>query len=301
MRIAAFWNRHEGPTWAVAFILYAAWGLLTWFYQALPLWFAAPAGAWLVAWHGSFQHETIHGHPTKSPPINEALAFPALGLFFPYRLYRKSHLRHHNDERLTFPFEDPESYYVPQQHWNAMGPWRKRLLLFYNTLLGRLAIGPLMSVSSMIADEIRHIRNGDTTRVKDWALHVPASALVLIWTGPVCGIPFLSYLAFFAYPGLSLVMLRSFAEHRAVENVGERTVIVRTTPWMRLLYLNNNFHSVHHDYPRLPWYKIPARYRAHQERFLNANGHYFFSSYGEQFRRFLFRPKEMPVHPQARG
>ncbi len=301
MRAVAFWSRHEGPTWAVAAVLYGAWGVLTWFYHDLPLWLSAPAGAWLVCWHGSLQHETIHGHPTRKPWLNELVAGPALGLFFPYRLYRQSHLRHHHDERLTFPFEDPESYYVAPQRWASLRPWQRRVLLFYNTLLGRLTIGPVLSVSSMVREEARLLAKGDYRHMPAWLYHIPAAAAVFGWTWGVCGIPPLVYLCFFAWPGLSLTMLRSFAEHRAVETVGERTVIVRTTPWMRLLYLNNNFHSVHHDYPRLPWYKIPARYQAHEDRFLNGNGHYFFSSYGEQFRRFFLKPKEMPVHPQVRG
>ena len=297
MGIRTLWSRHEGPTWAVAAAIYAGWGLLTWFYHALPLVFTLPAAAWIVCWHGSLQHEAIHGHPTRHPLVNELLASPALGLFFPYRLYRRSHLRHHNNERLTYPFEDPESYYVSPRAWESMSKWRRRSLLFYNTLLGRLSIGPLFSITALIRDEARRMRHGDFSHGGIWLLHIPAVAVVLLWAWGVCGIPPLAYAVVFAYPGLSLTLLRSFAEHRAAETVSERTVIVKATPWMRLLFLNNNFHSVHHDDPRLAWYKIPARYQADAQRFLNGNGHYYFSSYAAQFHQFFVKPKEMPVHP----
>ena len=56
--------RIEGPTILLAVLIYGAWGLVTWWHAALPTWLLVCAGGWLVAWHGSLQHETIHGHPT---------------------------------------------------------------------------------------------------------------------------------------------------------------------------------------------------------------------------------------------
>ena len=42
-----------------------------------------------------------------------------------------------------------------------------------------------------------------------------AVALVLIWVMGICHIPLWQYLLLYVYPGLSLTLLRSFAEHRA--------------------------------------------------------------------------------------
>ena len=47
---------------------------------SLPWWVVLPAGAWLTAWHGSLQHEAIHGHPTRSARLNAALAWLPIGL-----------------------------------------------------------------------------------------------------------------------------------------------------------------------------------------------------------------------------
>ena len=43
--------------------------------------------------------------------INEAFVFLPIGLVWPYRRFKSIHLRHHADERLTDPLDDPESYY----------------------------------------------------------------------------------------------------------------------------------------------------------------------------------------------
>jgi fatty acid desaturase len=61
------------------------------------------------------------------------------------------------------------------------------------------------------------------------------------------------------------------------------------------LYLNNNLHAAHHDQPSLPWYRLPAFYRANKDQFLDRNGGFFFAGYGAVFRRFLLAPIDAPV------
>ena len=41
-----------------------------------------------VALHSSLQHEALHGHPTRHAPVNEALVFLPLGLFYPFRRFK---------------------------------------------------------------------------------------------------------------------------------------------------------------------------------------------------------------------
>ncbi|WP_242600803.1 fatty acid desaturase, partial [Erwinia billingiae] len=53
---------------------------------------------------------------------------------------------------------------------------------------------------------------------------------------------------------LSLTKIRSFYEHRAEENPQARSVLNEAGPFWRLLFLNLNYHLVHHDLPGLPWY-----------------------------------------------
>jgi hypothetical protein len=57
-------SRIEWPTLALGAVIYAMFVGLTWFYALLPWPVVVIGGGVVVAWHGSFQHELIHGHPT---------------------------------------------------------------------------------------------------------------------------------------------------------------------------------------------------------------------------------------------
>ncbi len=291
----------EWPTIGLALVIYGGFGLVTWFYHALPLWLAATLGIYLIAWHGSLQHEVVHGHPTRWRRLNEALVFPSLWLWIPYGLYRKAHLRHHRNANLTDPLEDPESYYLTPQQWAALSPASRLFYFVHNSFLGRLLIGPAFCLWRLGSDELGRILRGDFQNLGAWGLHVLACALVLTWVVGVCQISLLTYLALFVYPAISLSLVRSFAEHRAHPGVEERTVIVESRGLLALLFLNNNLHALHHAEPGLAWYRLPARFRARRGALLTANGGYRFSGYGEIFLRYFLWPKEHVRHPLGRA
>ncbi|NIA68970.1 fatty acid desaturase [Pelagibius litoralis] len=290
-------RKFEFPTLAVVVVIYAAFGALTWFHGALAWWVLLPAGTFLVAWHGSLQHEVVHGHPTPFAWLNEALVLPSLWLWIPFRLYRESHLAHHNDDSLTDPLDDPESFYLTAEAWATAGPFVRTFLWVQNSLAGRLLLGPLRCFWLLYGAEGKRLLRGDFSHAKAWALHGLGVVLVLTWVLAVCGLPLWQYLLFFVYPGIGLTLLRSFLEHRAEPVPTHRSAIVEAGPLMSLLFLNNNLHIVHHAKPGLPWYRIPALYREQRALFQAANGGYVFSGYGTIFRRYFFRAKEAPVHP----
>jgi fatty acid desaturase len=276
-----------------------AFGVLTWTATVLPWWLVLPCGAFLVCLHGSAQHEALHGHPTRFPWLNELLAYPALGLWYPYRRYARLHRAHHHNESLTDPVEDPESWYMLPERWAELPPLLQALHRFNNTLAGRLTIGPAVAFARFVASEIRDARAGDREVLVAWALHLPAVLLVLWWACIVCAIPLWQYLLLFVYPGTSLTLLRSYCEHRAHESVDGRTIIVEAGPLLSLLYLNNNLHAAHHEAPGLAWYELPAYYRARREQLLVRNGGYLALGYGELIRRYAFSAKESVAHPLA--
>ncbi len=290
-------KRVAWPTLLVAAAVYGGFGLATWYHQALPWWLLLPLGGYLVAWHGSLQHEAVHGHPTPWNWVNEALVFPSLWLWLPFRLYRVSHLTHHDDAILTDPARDPESFYVAPEDWDRLGPLGRAYYRTVNTLAGRLILGPLRCVWLILASEIPRLARGDTAHLTPWLLHLTGAALVLIWALWVCGMSLLDYLVFFAYPGLSLTLLRSFLEHQARPAPGARSVLVEAGWPLALMFLNNNLHALHHAEPRLAWYKLPARYRERRAELLKNNGGYRYGGYLEIAARYLFKPKEHPRHP----
>ena len=73
----------DWPTIGLAAGIYLAYGLVTWYYAAVPWWVIMPvAGAIICCW-GSLQHEVIHGYPTRWRWVNEALVYPSLWLWLP--------------------------------------------------------------------------------------------------------------------------------------------------------------------------------------------------------------------------
>jgi fatty acid desaturase len=292
-------RRVEWPTILVLAACYAGWLAATVFYDLIGPWLLVLIAAPLVTLHSSVQHEALHGHPTPSAALNEALVLPPLGLLFPYRRFKTLHLRHHNDQSLTDPYDDPESFYLAAADWQRLPEWLRRVLEFNNTFFGRFTVGPLVMLIGFVASEVRLMQAGDRQIRRAWLQHCAGVVLVFAWTAIVCGIPVWLYVLV-AYLGLSILTVRTFAEHQAHEKHGGRTVIVEASPFFGLLFLNNNLHYVHHEYPRVAWYDLPKLYRARRGEFLAANESYSFSGYGEMFRRYLFHRKTPVPHPILR-
>ena len=289
--------RIDGPTWVVAVVLYGAWIALVWFNAFLPWWVIMPVGAYLLAWHFSLQHEAIHAFRGVPAWLRFAVVFPPLGLWFPFPLYRKSHSTHHRDIQLTIPGVDPESYYVRQADWKEMGPIRRHLLTFNQTMAGRLLIGPALRLWSLAANETRRVRQGDFSRLPHWAVHAAGVGLLFWFISGVCRFPWWQYCALVAYPGLSLSLLRAFTEHRAAAASEERTASVESNALFGVLYLYNNLHVAHHLKPTMPWYEIPRFYRENKDVLLAGNGQFVYRGYGVLARRYFFSPVFSPVHP----
>jgi fatty acid desaturase len=288
----------EWPTVGLLGLCYAIWaGAAFLVYPAFPA-FALAILAVAAALHSSLQHEVLHGHPTRNARVNEALVSLPIAIWFPYRRFRAMHLRHHCDERLTDPYDDPESFYRAAFEYERLPKPFRMLLRFNNTLAGRLIIGPALMVFGFMASDLRKIREGNRSILTAWALHLAGVAAVALILN-AAGIPLWLYLATSAYCGLSLIAIRTFAEHQWSEKPDGRTIIVEKS-LLSILFLNNNLHLVHHKYPGLAWYELPALYRARQAEWKSRNGGYFFRSYLDLFKAYVVRPKEPVAHPVLR-
>ena len=292
------WRQRAGPTWIIALAILAALGGLTWFHADLPGWFLLAAGAVLLAWYGSLQHEAVHQQLAPWRALNDAPVILPLALWLPFPLYRASHRAHHDFTILTEPWRDPESFYVDQATWQRLPTPARWLLLAHNTLLGRLVLGPPLVIGQFFVTEARALLRGDRRHLAAWLWHLPAVALVLGWVIGVCGLSLAEYLLLFVYPATSLTLVRSFAEHKAANTPLERTAVVEAGGFFSLLFLNNNLHYPHHEQPQLPWHALPAYYRANRQRLLRENGGLLYrGGYLEIARRFLLRPIDTPAHP----
>jgi fatty acid desaturase len=287
----------EWPTVFLAFVIYGSWGALTYFHSLFPAWFVIAAGAWVVAWHSSLQHEMVHGHPTPWRRLNTALAFPPLSLWLPYHAYRSSHLDHHRAEILADPDNDPESFYWTRDAWSEFSPIGKTLVLLQTSLIGRLVLGPAWNAGCLIVRELEVVRSNPRDGLVNWGAHLVGCGVVLIWVVGICKIDPWFYLFGIVYPGTSLSLVRSFAEHRAARTAGEETAIVENAKIFGLLFLFNNLHVVHHYRPDLPWYKIPGWYKEHRDSLISWQAARVYQGYSEIARRYLFKSFDDPIHP----
>ncbi len=249
--------------------------------------------------HSSLSHEILHGHPFAARRANTALGLFQPGLFIPYLRFRDLHLAHHRDARLTDPYDDPESNYLDPDVWDRLGPLARGVLMFNNTLLGRMLVGPLIGTVVFLRADLRAMASGAREVICAWAAHVPGVVLTL-WLVGQSTVSLGGYLAA-AYAALSVLRIRTFLEHQAHERAAGRSVIIEDRGPLALLFLNNNFHAVHHAHPGLPWFRLPGAYRARRARFLRMNGAYVYRSYGAIFARYFLRRKDPVAHPLWRG
>src|SRR6267378_3315901 len=258
----------EVPTLLVALVAYGGWLAITFAYAYWPLAIVAPIAAVLITLHGSLQHEVVHGHPTRWDGVNRLIAIVPLSLWLPFERYRQSHRAHHIDERITDPFDDPESYYWTREDWARLKPFTRVIVHLQQTLAGRVTIGAFWYIGRFLSAESRAvIRNQDGVRAV-WFEHLLWCIPVIMWVKIVCGIPLWIYVLAMAIPGP--------------------------------LFLFNNLHSLHHEAPMIPWYEYPARYRLIRDRLIAENGGLVYRTYFEVARRFLFRPHDAPQHPTGR-
>ena len=194
--------------------IYGSWTLLIVYGDQLPMLLLFIAGGYVTCMHGSLQHIAVHGSPTSNNRLNAIIAYPPLALYYPFSVYRESHLQHHRIEDLTNYEVDPESLYVSRQHWQHLNSLSKFVYRFQFTLLGRLTIGPIVSFYHLFRSEFLRIRSGETKQIRVWFWHLLACIGVLAFVSELAGMAIWKYILCFAYPGISLTLLRSYTEHR---------------------------------------------------------------------------------------
>ena len=286
--------KSEWPTWLIIFIAYGGWWFTLSVSSSLPAFVLIPILAVLLTLHSSLNHEVIHGHPTRSTWLNDALAYPPLALVYPYTLFKVSHLQHHHDPDITYPGIDPESFFVSEEKWQTFSSLNKRFARINMTLSGRLILFPAYAVLTLSREALISILQWRKD-ASMWLIHIAF----------VCGILFLVTHYFDAklwhyllasYLSQSLILLRSFFEHQPSKNIPERIVLQEAGWFFRLLFLNNNYHLVHHTHPGLPWFSIPGEYRRHLDYYRKQNNGFRFNGY-KDWLKYLFKPIHSPKHP----
>lgn len=294
---STFRARSEWPTWLLLIACYGAWFALLLGSQTLGRWPSIVLLIPLVTLWMSLQHELLHGHPTRWPWVNKLLGYAPFAVWYPYTLYRDSHLLHHRDERLTLPGLDPESRYLRQDHWQRSGPLRRALHWQGKTVLGRLLFGAPLALVGMFREEARRLGRGEWQAWLMWLTHGACTLAMLLFVQRYSALSPGDYLLLVSLPALSLAMLRSFYEHRPVERAQQRSVLNEAGWPLNWLFLHLNLHLVHHDLPGLSWYLLPRAYQARREQWLARSGGFLVQGYGALLRRHGLRPVDSPRHP----
>ena len=284
--------------WPTVFLWLACWGLWLLGVFVLPMASMLLAGVVLtlvLVSQSSLSHEALHGHPFASRRVNDGLAIVSLGLLVPYIRFRDTHLAHHIDERLTDPYDDPETNFYDPAVWARMAHWQQQIMQLNNTLLGRMFIGPLISQVMFMRGDWREMRQGNRAIIGAWGIHLLSSALVItvVVTSPM---PIWIYLMC-CYFAMSVLKIRTFLEHRAHQYSTARTVIIDDKGPLAFLFLNNNLHAVHHLHPQVAWYNLPRLYRDNTDSYDRFNEDYNYRSYAQVIARYFVRAKDPVPHP----
>ena len=284
--------------WPTVFLWLACWGLWLLGVFVLPMASMLLAGVVLtlvLVSQSSLSHEALHGHPFASRRVNDGLAIVSLGLLVPYIRFRDTHLAHHIDERLTDPYDDPETNFYDPAVWARMAHWQQQIMQLNNTLLGRMLIGPLISQVMFMRGDWREMRQGNRAIIGAWGIHLLSSALVItvVVTSPM---PIWIYLMC-CYFAMSVLKIRTFLEHRAHQYSTARTVIIDDKGPLAFLFLNNNLHAVHHLHPQVAWYNLPRLYRDNTDSYNRFNEDYNYRSYAQVIARYFVKAKDPVPHP----
>lgn len=249
----------------------------------------------IIVFQNSLQHEIIHGHPFKGRlrKYNDLLGIISLNPFSPYFSYKRNHLKHHRSKELTNPKTDPESYYSGRN---------SSFFSIYFTLLGRMILGPFITTYKSIDLFIRN----DVFNKKlifENLIHL-FSLFVVLFTLVKFNFSIGDYVAFGVYPAISIGLIRSFMEHRPrkkeVSQNRHQSIIVDDNgingKFFSFLFLNNNFHIVHHQRPNLPWFKIPKEFKSNPNYWKNLNGYFYYKNYLSVSTHYLTRcPTDLDV------
>jgi fatty acid desaturase len=288
-------DKIEWPTVFLWLGCWSAWFVCLFWVPLVSSGFACFVMIFVLILQSSLSHEALHGHPFRARWANETLAMLSLGLFIPYIRFRDTHLAHHIDERLTDPYDDPETNFCDPAVWKTMPKWQQSALTVNNTLLGRMLIGPMISQVMFMRSDWREIRAGDRNVAWAWLVHLVSVILVL---GIVVAseLPVWPYLIS-CYFAISVLKIRTFLEHRSHADAIARTVIIDDKGPLAFLFLNNNLHAVHHLHPQVAWYNLPQLYRKNAQSYDNFNEGYNYTSYADVFTRYFVKAKDPVPHP----
>ncbi len=236
-------------------------------------WWTLPLTGWAIA-HLQFAigealvHEASHGQLFATRGLNRWLA-PVLAWPFGFTLtgYRTEHLDHHRHfgsardhihvAYARYGLRQPDDA-LPDP---PVGPSRAAWIWVGRPLCGLVALDVLRD----IADLARHPDRETPGLVLSWAAVVAItlatgtfSWFVALWLLPL------------VFGFTALLYWSEVGDHFVIPQGDTRTIRSPLTNW---LHHHNGLHALHHKYPAIPFFRLPAAYAAMQGDFPETVSH----------------------------
>ena len=247
------------PTVALGLLFVAAYGsaVASVLAGVLSLWIAVPVVAVVTYLSYTILHEAVHGsiggNERSLRWLNKAMGYMAAWItMIPFTAHRYEHMAHHryaNDEE-----RDPDFH---------MGSMRDSLLAPVRAAL--------QAWVSQFIYYAKH-RWADAPPRQNLALCAEVAAALLPRLAVILAGYWVEGLALFVLAwiigAIILIYLFAYVVHRPHEQVGRyvdtATVLPPDAPALRTglnwLWMFQNYHSIHHLFPRVPFYKYAALY-----------------------------------------
>lgn len=285
----------EWLTWMVIFAIYIGWFSVLLLWKTLGIYLSSLLLIVFNCWYMSLQHELLHGHPTRFNGINRLLGIFPLSIWYPYDLYKDQHLIHHSDQQLTDPILDPESNYILIEDWKYLSRFQKMYYWSNRTAFGRFLLGPLYSIWHTFKHIYTSFKKCDYSAMIMWIEHLLLLSTLIYLLVYLFYFPIWLYIII-TYFSLSLALLRSLYEHRPADQSEHRSVINEAEWFFRILFLDNNYHLVHHDLPHIPWFMLKKVFKAHQTEYIKRSRYFYYQGYRQVFKSHYIQPIDSPIY-----
>ncbi len=189
-------------------------------------------------------HEAVHSNISKIRWINNWVGrLSALSLIAPYKGFRYMHLAHHR--HLNIPGKDPDLWCARKYLFLR---WLTQNYYYYNYFLKTIRVqktsdiidSALQMLAQFILIYLLWIFDGGYTFLIAWFI---PSKLAVLW---------LSYC--FSY-------IPHIPHDCKTQTTRYTATVMRTSPWLTLPCVYQNYHLIHHLYPSIPFYNYGKVWR----------------------------------------
>lgn len=255
-----------------------------------PLWplFMLPLGVMLV-FQFTLLHETVHHTPFATRRINEVIAYVCgFILLIPAQWFRCFHLEHHRHTHI--PGKDPELASPKPQtlrayllHISGLPLWWGTLKVLFDNALGRNQADYIPeNKRSRIKSEARLLLMGYTILLLA-SLLLQSTLLLFIWLLPLL----------LGQPFLRLYLLAEHAGCAHEKNMLVNTRTTYTNALVRWLAWNMPYHTEHHSYPAVPFFRLPELHKLLKPHLQVTEKGY------SRFQREFIRGLRQPIAPET--